>query len=452
MNENTEDSKLAEETLIPITLFSRRDRKTTGLINNVTDDGNMKGRSVDYLFEFKDPLFVSKIKIHTDGYNDYHDFKFVAVLDGRGEIVRTCRPTDGFLEIDVEGFCTKFLFKPDAASFISLPKQIRKVEVVGYLKEDFERLEADVFSLNKLSASIETEQFKLDAEKTDFKIAKEDLTSELEEMRESRENLKSEVSSEDNKLSLLRGEISEKEKLLADLSEKVNDRTAERKKINSYVSSLKERREKESEALRAVKRELGQFPTEFAGLAKQGRNSVFVYVVLSLPFIWAICMVTTKLFDNALSFSALDLTEGDFRVLDALLVRIPFVLVAIAIVEVSASIISGFISEIVRINNQRLNMQKVAIIAREVTKAGVDEKDFSEEEEFELETSVKMELLKEHLKGYVSEKFVYKGTLVKRLWDRAKIKADKRAESVIDATFDPVEAAKKEVKNAVSED
>lgn len=58
--------------------------------------------------------------------------------------------------------------------------------------------------------------------------------------------------------------------------------------------------------------------------------------------------------------------------------------------------------EIIEINRQRLNLTKIGIIAKDISNAAEVGLDLNEVERYGLRVRLKMELLKDHLKGYIS--------------------------------------------------
>lgn len=77
-----------------------------------------------------------------------------------------------------------------------------------------------------------------------------------------------------------------------------------------------------------------------------------------------------------------------------------------------------FILEVIRINNRRLDLTKVSIVAKDVSDTASRDLNFGDSERYDLNTKLKMELLKSHLKGYVADD--YEHDIDISLWDRFK--------------------------------
>ena len=93
-------------------------------------------------------------------------------------------------------------------------------------------------------------------------------------------------------------------------------------------------------------------------------------------------MVLWSLFSSAIDLTQLWRIEDDVNVWTIFLTRIPFVLVAIALVEACGFIVGRLIFEIVKINRQRLEFSKLSIIAKDVVLASSAELEMTDEERF----------------------------------------------------------------------
>lgn len=62
----------------------------------------------------------------------------------------------------------------------------------------------------------------------------------------------------------------------------------------------------------------------------------------------------------------------------------------------------------IKINRQRLNLTKISIIAKDVSSASEHELALSSDEVYRLRTELKMKLLGDHLKDYISKDVVSK--------------------------------------------
>ena len=87
--------------------------------------------------------------------------------------------------------------------------------------------------------------------------------------------------------------------------------------------------------------------------------------------------------------------------------RLPFVAISIFVVHACYKIAKVFIAEIMKINQQRLNLSKVSIVAKDVSDSSTTGLEFEDDEIYELRTKLKMDMLASHLKGYVGDDYKY---------------------------------------------
>ena len=112
-----------------------------------------------------------------------------------------------------------------------------------------------------------------------------------------------------------------------------------------------------------------------------------------------------------LIFNAANLTtvideNNNARIFSILATRLPYVIIATAIIGAAYKLAALFVSEIMRINQQRLNLSKVSIIATDISDASAEGlTELSEEDLWQLKTRLKMDMLRDHLKDYLSKDF-----------------------------------------------
>lgn len=95
--------------------------------------------------------------------------------------------------------------------------------------------------------------------------------------------------------------------------------------------------------------------------------------------------------------------------------RLPFVIIALAFLEVCGLAVGRLFSEIIRINRQRLSLSKLSIVARDVSVAAAQNADFDEDEMYEKEVKLKMELLRGYMTEDLGAEFEYKGTFLQQI-------------------------------------
>ena len=235
------------------------------------------------------------------------------------------------------------------------------------------------------------------------------LETALPALREEKIGLDSEVGKSRAQLDKLTADTAAKDASLATLQLKVDE-------ANLTLARLKTESAAEVESLKSVWEErsdiilqLRNYPTQIAGLINKGNRGIWWCVALGSRFAVILLFVTHRLIYGSLDLiQSLPFPDG-VSVWSALLVRLPFVLHALAIIEVSGSICARMIFEVVKINRQRLDFSKISIIAKDVTKTSAGETSLSDDEIFERELALRMDLLCEHMKSYTGTEFEYRG-------------------------------------------
>jgi hypothetical protein len=154
------------------------------------------------------------------------------------------------------------------------------------------------------------------------------------------------------------------------------------------------------------------FPSEIAGFVEEGNRNIRTYLWLSLPFAGIFGVVLWSLFSSSIDLTQLWKLDEGVDVWTIFLTRIPFVLVAIALIEACGFVVGRLIFEIVKINRQRLDFAKLSIVAKDVVTSAAVDVEMSGEEQFAEELKLKMSLLQEHMKSNSHEEFQYSGSAI----------------------------------------
>ena len=98
--------------------------------------------------------------------------------------------------------------------------------------------------------------------------------------------------------------------------------------------------------------------------------------------------------------------------------RLPFTLISGAIIFASYRLAKFLIEEIMKITRQRLNLTRISIIAKEVSETSLVGLDLTEVEKAEIQTKLKMDILKSHLKTIVADD--YENKIELSVWEKFK--------------------------------
>jgi hypothetical protein len=125
------------------------------------------------------------------------------------------------------------------------------------------------------------------------------------------------------------------------------------------------------------------------------------------PFVVVLCAIAYKMYNNAVDLSVV-YKQGDIDVWSIFITRLPYVVVSVAIIQSCAFFVNKLTNEIIAVDRKRLNLSTLSIIARDVSRSSAFGKKFTDEERYEKEIHLKMEMMKDHMRQYISEDFAYK--------------------------------------------
>jgi regulator of replication initiation timing len=399
---------------IPLELFGKRTSKITRLINNSQNEIVQKGQNRWYEFRLNEPVYVLSISIHTEDYSGSHIAE--AEWSGPSSSAKASDKTknhENQFRYDINAFVSEFSFKPEKR-YLGDPK-IRCVAVEGFTAEEFReisniasRLDGYKNEIVEIANSTIAEANECREEINAFDEKKKQLISDidsledtcdetktdLESLKAQRDELKSEIIS-------LKSEESDVTSRFEILEDSIDQKKSEQRNLNRKISDS-------TFELKTLKENINMFPSEIGGFVDQGASNISKYTWLSLVPIIVLVLVTVALFSNAADLTVVYKEQDNVSIWFILLTRLPFVAIAITLIHACYKLAKVFIAEIMRINQQRLNLSKISIIATDVSSASLEGLDPTEDQIYQARTQLKMELLREHLKDYISENYQYK--------------------------------------------
>ncbi len=406
MDEVAQEGVLRPE-VIPVSLFSKKSNKTTALINNSKKDFAFEAKQRWFEFEFSENVYVQSIQIIASGYDDWNAVS-LELIHVSGKIFELkSNFSDGKFSLGVGRFVTGFRFRPDVRFTIFTNQLISSVIVIGYTPAEFAQLEEEAGRISRDKADLQTRFSSIDERE---KAASEKVTAaeaHVTELKAESGQLDKDIGQANAQFDTLKAEIAQnlkrKEEFISaseDLKSKLENLRAERRAEESELNDKKNERAKLIEEIRL-------FPSEISGFVQEAKRSILSYIFLSALPMAIILYVTYNLYKNSTDLTQIYKT-GEVDVWTIFLTRMPFVIVSLAILQVCGVFIKRFINEIVDANNQRLNLSAISIIAKDVSTASASSLDLSPDEKFELETKLKMSLLREQMQKYISDKYEYR--------------------------------------------
>lgn len=399
--------KQTSVTQLPFELLDKQTGKTIKLFANSGSVSAIPGRSRWFDFSFKQPVMISKVSIKVDGYSDNKEFE-IKWEDENGTVhVEGAKPASNTIVVFVNDLCRSISFKPPSMS-------ARKTNILSVMVEGIER--ANINKTLEIITNIDSYRRDIRAE-TDKMLASaearirvvseaegkmSEIGKDLEKAKGEHSRLKKSLEEFNRvKITLIANNAASESSLGELVSRTEKERQAETALI-SNIGELEKKQVVKTTELAALRADINLFPSEISGFVNQGDKNIKQYLVLVVIPMVILIILMIQLFTGAVNLTTI-YSEGKNVNLQLLVVsRLPYVTVAIAIITVSYRLARASIIEIFKINRQRLNLTKISIIAKDVSAASGHDLGLTDDKIYRLRTELKMQLLREHLKEYIS--------------------------------------------------
>lgn len=394
---------------LPFSLLGRPGNKSTRLVANSGDTSSMDGAHRWFDYEFSEPVFLCEVLISMEKYSSHHNFEFKwESYEGENWHKDIYRENETTYRLKVNQLIKSVSFKPPK-TFFTNPK-INSVSLKGLMSDEIGDFLNIASHLDMLKREIVADSVAAIFKADEARAHTASLKEERDRVADSLVGAKSELSVTNGEIGRLTGErnsliadVSARQINLSDLEEKEKKQAeAIAERISERVSLATKISEHQQE-LRSLRDDINMFPTEISGFVLQASNNTTLYWRLSVVPVALLVVMSALLVFNAANLTTVFDENSNARIFSILITRLPYVIVATAIIGVAYKLAVLLIGEIFRINQQRLNLSKVSIIATDVSRAsaeGLD--DLTNEDIYHLRTGLKMEILRDHLKQYIS--------------------------------------------------
>jgi hypothetical protein len=357
---------------------------------------------------------VTVVVIHLENYSSHDKFDVTwTSLDG-GSVTQSYSPNEDKLTFEPNELISKFTFRPPTKLFPG--KKIVSVSAEGL---DYETLAATLKSHNRISMWKQSVIAQTNQKNKEFI----DVQSNIEQQRIIISDNKSELQEIQNKVRIEKQELAKTEALREQARKDLNNREKSHIKVNQEYKDAVSKTTNEMNILRDIvvkisekqnelkklKDDINLFPTELTAFATQGNKTARHYGLLAVIPMLVIIGMAINLIWGADNLKDAAWGKPLSEVIAALVSRGPYVTLSLATIAACYGLAHFLLSEIVKINRQKLILSKLSIIATDVSKtASVDLRELNEEELFEKRVEFKMILLRDHLKTHISDDLSFK--------------------------------------------
>lgn len=415
------DFKPIEVDKITVELIENSGTKHSKLIFNEDPNYSIKLEDREYKFKLVEPIYIDKISIKAKtifkGLSVYYKTKDAE----KHHVIQNDKKNN--LTVNLKEVIYEIIIKNPKDKKIEL----EKIEFFGFrlsqlesIRNNFEGIQKlDTELKNKIKKITETNQAQLDEienkstaleelhEKLDADI--ESLTTQKEELEQETENLNAQIMELSNNKKNLENTKNELTKNEQELKNSIQEREATLSTVNTNISLKREE-------LKELENDTSLIAYDVQGYIKTANTHLLWYLGLSIIPWFLIVFMSYIIVCGGIDLIAVLKVEKDAQLWTIFWSRIPFVIAVGTVVFVAYEVSNVFIRKIMEINQQKLDFQKLGILAKDVSESASQGLDLSDEEKFELRTKLKMEMLKSHLSKDLGKKFEI--DIKPNIWDK----------------------------------
>lgn len=378
-------------------------------------------RDEEYEVKFTKPIYVTNVSIYLDTLQSVRGMRFTAVdlLTGKPlKVSITNTAVNGnTISFLVNAVITSFTLQKGTGYFSN---KLKKIEIAGIYPEQIETFESEYEDLvetkdkfvalakekidhinsqtrefEKSQTEIRTELSITEERLNELEVKKVELSTEIEELNESAKTLTESLSKKKDQDAILTAKHEELEKRKIGIESELSQKTETLKQTNIYISQAEDR-------LKNLVSNVNVFSEEFSVFVAHGSTQVKTYIGLALIPLSLLCIVVFNLFKGAVDLSLKYEQIPGLSLLTLFVTRLPFVIISALIVGVSVKIFFYLINRVIAIHQQRLDLAKIAIIAKDVSDSSANGLEISTQELYEAKTYLKMNILKAYLSDQLS--------------------------------------------------
>jgi len=404
-------------------LFSPKRNKYIKLINSEDDDFTVK-ISGDDLLEFKldEPTYVKSIILEIGEYEPIRGFK-IEVID----ILRDKKQSKSFQlkssgsseTIAIDSIISGFTVQPPKIFWKNI--KLKKIEINGYQREDFDILTEQLSKVEDIQRQFETFTKKtlsnITEQREELEAIENQHASKVDELEDEGIELKKSIANFEKENETLEKANQSISITNAELKDKADKLDSQRRSSKEELLSLESEITKNSETLNQLNKETSTvenklkelvdnknlFTEEFKSFVEQSKNQTILYSIFAIIPILIFSTISYLLFEGTVDLTTKYTTMPNLDLLTIFTTRLPFVVVAVTLISSSFALIKFFLNRVIIIHRERLQLSKLAIIAKDVSTFSAAGLELSKQEQYEQRTYLKMQLLKSHLSGKIEE-------------------------------------------------
>lgn len=411
LNNDFNNIEVLEADKITVELIENRGTQQSKLIFNDDPNFSIKLENREYKFKLVEPIYIEKIHLKSK-----NSLKNIIVsyhtINDETKNIEINNDKSAYISTSIKSIIDYITIKPPKSKKIEL----EKLEIFGFRLLEVENITQNLKSIENIREEIKREiekitinnQTQLDeiiSEKENLDKLHLELDDEVETLTNKKEELENSIKELDNQIKQISETKNNSENRVKDLNNKeqqLNNSISER---NTTLLNLNNDISKKREELKKLENDTSLFAYDVQGYIKTANTHLWWYLGLSLIPWGLIVFITSIIVYGSSDLTLIFKLEEDAKLWTIFWSRMPFVIAVGTVVFVSYEVSNIFIRKIMEINQQKLDFQKLGILAKDVSESATQGLDLSDEEKFELRTKLKMEMLKSHLSKDLGKKF-----------------------------------------------
>lgn len=404
------DFKPIEVDKVTVELIENKGNKQSKLIFNEDPNFSIKLEDREYKFKLIEPIYIDKIQLKAKIIYKGLVIHYKSIEGDKNYVIQNDKNNSAFYNPK------KVIYEITIQNPKDKKIELEKIELFGFrlsesesIKNNFEELKKlDIELKDEVKKITETNQTQLNEiknessaleqlhEKLDADI--ESLTTQKEELEQETENLNAQITELSNSKKSLENTKNELTKKEQELKNSIQERETTLLTVNTNISLKKEE-------LNKLENDTSLIAYDVQGYIKTANTHLLWYLGLSIIPWFLIIFMSYIIICGGIDLIAVLKVEKDAQLWTIFWSRIPFVIAVGTVIFVAYEVSNVFIRKIMEINQQKLDFQKLGILAKDVSESASQGLDLSDEEKFELRTKLKMEMLKSHLSKDLGKKF-----------------------------------------------
>lgn len=390
----------------------------TKIVNNESPNVSKIINKNEYVLNLSKLMLLKSIKIETDDPSENLSKKLkVFYFDPISNQKHQCKnyfTSENKHILTINKVTQKILVQGITNGFITEKANISSINLIGYTPDSLSKIVKSAEYIEQKQESIEQELndmvFKSQEELERLELEIEESKSEIKEKKQDLEKISFDIIKNTEKHDALSAKILNAQKIINDKDSEIKRRDALILELESDIEDRKNTVSTLSNQSSILKEEIARlqedksiFAIELKDYIGQGTSSKWQYFFLALIPLAVIASMAIMLFINASNF--LEDLSTSRNTWELILSRTPYTLISFALITASYQICAYFIKQLTHINNERLNMTKLQIIAKDVTDTALDPEIDDPEKRQELRARLKMEVLKNYMRKEFTEDF-----------------------------------------------